>query len=287
MNRVLTRREHMIYAFAGAVLALIWPITSASAQRDETVPRRLALALLAGRWGPGQAPLIHVGRAPDNLPGAALPKDGRVLGSVVVRTTTTTIIELSLPAESVLAMFSTQLAAGGWTAPVTVRERGGFVSTTADRRPLFLCRGDETVQVSANAADESGRLWTVTHTTDSRACQDLPPRRPRFEEGPMPALAGPPGDRLEPSGSGGGSDGWYSAATLHTGRALAAVLDHFARQLREAGWTEADRATSTKAGIQAWTSSRGDEQWTGVLAATIAEPGRMHVNFRMVRLEPS
>jgi hypothetical protein len=78
----------------------------------------------------------------------------------------------------------------------------------------------------------------------------------------------------------------YSAATLHTSRSVAAVLEDFAGQLREAGWTEADRATSTKSGIQAWTSSRGEERWSGVLAATIAEPGRMDLTFRMVRIGP-
>ena len=118
-----------------------------------------------------------------------------------------------------------------------------------------------------------------------------PGTRGRQDEG-HDGLLHPPRDARGLPGGGGGrwdSDGAYSTATIQTDLDLAAVHEHYACGLEEAGWLLVDRG---ECGPQAWSTWRftdgHGEPWNGTFSALRlpGPPTRYLLQVHAGRLDP-
>ncbi len=200
---------------------------------------------------------LIVGALPDTLPvDVPLPDGCRVVGSMVRgRREISIVLDSDQPAEQVLGFYRERLTAAGWRVP-TLPGHGGFTSGFMDRRAIY-CWGSRGPALYVYARPLSGG------PTDVRLDLHLDARHSpcgqRFMgpemENLIPFLSPPTGGRQSPEGGGGGGDSWRSYATLETDLDLAAVAEHYARQLEQAGWT---RMGAGQDSSLAWNTGRSE-----------------------------
>jgi hypothetical protein len=94
-------------------------------------------------------------------------------------------------------------------------------------------------------------------------------RRPRFHEPLFPSLRPPPGSTSRGGGTRGGGNARHAHHELETGLAPRAVLEHYAAELRAAGWSTLEQNTSDDHELQWLAFDDADgSHWTGTLSAT-------------------
>lgn len=218
----------------------------------ESIPLDLAAALIAS-GGFGAEPQILVGSIPEWIANRIyVPAGARVLGSAFLGTTVTAVVSVVEPPDSALARFRRELQQRGWTnPPPPTFSGGGFRSATIPGATLAsrltLCSDQQIL--TASAVRHRGTVTNVTLrvTTSPNYSVCRPPDPPSMSRSAMPTLINPEGADdgrfgAECSSPYSGSSG--TGTTLRTLMTPEALLDHYARQLQDSGWTAlGDKAT--------------------------------------------
>lgn len=284
--------------------------TWAQQPEDGAVLRELAERLIASpRLGPGAQRLtveLLPGRLPQEFTGEIMlpPQQHRLLGSAVRRTAdrpagATVALDTAATAAELFGYYEGELIARGWQSAPIFGPAGAPRGLQPTGVPISreYCRGPNGPQLSItlypSAAGPSDlRLNYETLFTDTCGMLRGPPLAPGAEQ--LPPLTAPAGMELLPSSPqplpGGGKPALATSdAIAVTTMDVAALAEHFARQLEGAGWV---RGAARLDGPLAWILWQvpGDGEWQGVLyvvegpgtgqrtihvrVATAAAPGR-------------
>ncbi len=242
---------------------------------DQGATLALTLRLMGrgfGSFGDDAPARLLVGRLPDPSPvPIPVPDGARVVGSQVLGSVATIVLDVDLPEDAALAFYRERLEADEWTPPAQQpgMHGGGFAPTW--RGPtLMYCRSTRgpSLSVQATAVEGGPTDVRLNLNTDARQSPCAPqPHHPGMRD-LLPTLTPPAGARQTPQGGGGGSDSYYSNATVRTDLDPAALGAHYAAQLRDAGWTAQGEGHEGPVAWSAWTFRDGDgEEWRGLLFA--------------------
>jgi hypothetical protein len=254
------RLEGTMSSRFAVVMALIPGLLSAQSPDTTAVPRDLVRALLAfADFASGRDPQIVVGRVPDERLTAIVPKGARVLGGVTYQERrnprTLTILSMSERPDSALVLVAKALESAGYKAAPTFErtlgESGGFVSSsigpTMPGSAITYCTDASSMFASIMDGENRGSMVRMMSSSLRNTMCDPSMRRRlrggRMDEIEMPTLRPPPGAVGGYAGSSGGGDHRQSTAQLQSALSAAEMVDHFAPQLREQGWTLGNRAT--------------------------------------------
>ena len=200
---------------------------------------------------------VVTGAVPEELLGVAEPERFEFIGSSESPFYTIAAFRTPSTPGNALENVSGTLGDAGWReyrpfGPA----RGGFVSSY---RPLnqYLCRDGNTVSVSSRLADDATYVsMNISAVPEGNSCDDMlsDPRGALAARVPglalhdrMPSLTLPEGARtrdprqaaLSGTGSISGSDRFLNTTVnLDTDLSAQALVDHFARQLRDQGWSD-------------------------------------------------
>ncbi|MGH7679253.1 MAG: hypothetical protein ACRENU_12350 [Gemmatimonadaceae bacterium] len=268
----LFRRVLMLMRFTISALAL--PVVLSAQRPDITVvPMELARVLVTfGEIGVEREAEIVVGRVAGAGHAALIPRGARVLGGVIYSTRrfprAVTYLTMTESPDSALVVLGKALEVAGYKAAPTFEdirgERGGFVSSSSSGA-LSLGRGmgsiinycgdSSSVTAAVTDGDNRGSLARITSGSVRNSMCD-PQMRSRMQMGSrmdeieMPTLRPPAGATGGPQGSSGGGDSRSTYARLQSSLSAAEMIDHFAPQLREQGWTLVNRATDGDLSVQ-------------------------------------
>lgn len=233
-------------AWCGA--AVLLTVSNAQAQRakaraaEPTVPRALALALLAG-WGSDSAADLLVGEpAPAVAATLKLPPGARYLGAMITQWIQTTVIASREPADAVLATLRSELEVQGWQ-PTPGTPTGGFQERVPEEN-LHLCKDGAGLVLGRQPAQQGAQTVYVLSGEAARdRCGTENVRVSGSITGALaPTLTHPAGahsdrqrcmSRHLASMSGGPND---AVVTSLSARAL---LDAYGRELDSLGWHRA------------------------------------------------
>ena len=270
---------------AGALL-----LTAAQAQAT-TQPASTAEELLkriTSVYGPGAQVKTEVllGTAPADLR-ASLPPGSRVIGTVsysgsVDGTSSTSVyLETRLTPEEVVAHFAKTLGAK-WkrvntdlSNPYAVQ--GGFQPSEIESNASFyrqtlpeiigmsfqVVNGVTQVNLNQQKDRDAERAIGYLNTAP-------PPISPDFVV--LPKLKAPADSIVTLSGGGNGGDNVTQNAQIGTKLNRQAVMDYYAAQLRQAGWSLTTRAEVPNATTTVWTYKQGGRERIGVLIFTGISP---------------
>ena len=240
--------------------------------RQSRQPRVLVLArrLLSSSYGPGSVDEIQI--LPDRLPGdlpidLPLPDRTTIIGSLVRGDQGAQIVlDVAQPAEAILAFYRSRLEPAGWHEVAFPMRPGGFGGATA----ATFCQSARGPSLSVTALEMGDAPTDVRLNlqTDPRhsPCAMLrqPLGLPSFS---VPSLPPPAGAKMRGGGGwGGGGGSWQSTATLQTDLDAAALVVHYNRQLKKAGWQLLDHGQAGSAAWSTWRfrDAQGDA-WAGTL----------------------
>jgi hypothetical protein len=289
---------------------------AARAASDTTpIPRELVLGLLGPQYdlGPGAAAIV-VGRVPKGFPMDVIPPDvERILGGLEARGPGrgeaqggTVVLVVPRSAPDAMAWLTAHAERAGFKAPrwpgMGRLERGGFVDERRDV-PAFLCRGDSLLYSQVTDA-ATGRYLAIRardtrgghspcRMDDDAAIGPIGSITVRGSGGLVPAgfkLPAMPTLRLPAGVESHGVDMSMEQAALQSSVRVDAsgppgeLLAHFAKQLKEAGWTLGAPVLGTTMAMQ--TAQKREEDGRELFATLFATivPGTTErdVLFRMV-----
>jgi hypothetical protein len=297
MKQVIRAGMVLLACAAAAGLDAQQPARGA-ADSPATVPSELAIALMTGFMGPSTGePRIAVGQLPPDFPPDLLPRlDGRVLGGATMPRGSfvrhIVIIASPAAADSALGALRATLERSGWHRPEEP-EMQGFVPTGMDR-PMILCRDSLYIgtSVAPRPAGGSRLRLDVSQVRGETFGGPCGARRDRrfgpSRDVPVPALRAPIGASSHGQSSSGGADGRTLTTRLHTTLAPAALVAHYAAQLREGGWSMRPVLESGEAAVLAGglTDAAG-VRWQGLLSVLALDGlDERDVSFRVVRVAP-
>jgi len=221
-----------------------------------SIPTDLAGAILVtGGLVGSEEPRVLVGSTPEwVLPKIVMPRGARIMGAAFQGTTVVTIVNIPGASDSIITQLQTQLLARGWKPQPVQNFGGGFRPAPAPARGapptrVTLCDVPQMLAVSIARRDEQSadiayRITTVTTVAGSgySICNLPQAYAPAGYKSPFPTLYNPPASAdVRASGdcqaSLTGSQGTFTA--LRTAMAPELILDHYARQLADSGWTPA------------------------------------------------
>lgn len=276
--------------------------TPSNPESREALLEALALRLTISPFDPRtQNPQLLVGQLPDNLPfELPIPEGSRVVGSLARSPEhIDLLLDVPLPPEQALAFYKERLQAAGWSEleqPMGMPQRGGFVhsSILAQHLNVYFCKGPRGPSLHFSALREQAgftdvRLDLNLDERESPCGQAARMRkqrmhRPGFEE-LIPPLVPPAGARQRDGSGGGGSDSWYSTATLEADVDLATLTAHYASQLAQGGWTRTDAGSAGPVVWHTWTFQDEDkEPWYGMFFM-LKLPGKEREYFLYIRIE--
>jgi hypothetical protein len=227
--------------------------------QNDSIPLELVTALVAS-GGLGGDPQILVGSMPGWVENRiVVPANMRVLGSAFIGTTVVAVLRSSVSPEDAVATLKNELPKRGWkTPPPTPSYGGGFrpapvaaVSNGPATR-LTLCGDQQLLGVSAVRrrgvnTDVTLRLTAVGNYSPCNP-QPLPSgyTRPLFPTLFNPANAGEMRGGADDCGrsTGFGTGSGSTSTTLRTPMDPAALLEHYAKQIQDSGWTAAAKGGS-------------------------------------------
>jgi hypothetical protein len=203
---------------------------AALARQAETVPAELMQLLLQTGVTRGDFEL-HVGGVPEGFPAGVLPEATRVGAAAIAARGITVVGMLPVTPRDGIAGHEQRLTGLGWTVVSPSRQafaRGPEQSTS-------VCRGTEFVALTLLPREAGGMYVRAVHTRDDRRpCVARPSMS--LPDVVIPTLLPPPGVRVEARSGGGSFDEHRWTVRLHTDMPARDVLEHYARQLAEAGW---------------------------------------------------
>ncbi len=234
----------------------------------------------------GQAqPDVLLGSAPADLR-AIFPPGSRVIGTVINHglpgrgpDSSTVYLDSSLTPRQVISHFATVLGSAwkqssGNLAPFEAQ--GGFQqSATTNNVTFYRTKPPQILRVSAQM------VGSVTQIDVSRQeGQDVERIIPYLSAPPtlppgtvmLPKLSAPEGSIVTPAGSGNNGDSQTQNARIETKLNRQAVMEHYAAQLRQAGWTLATQANVPAASSTLWTFKQDGRDRLGILIIAGVSP---------------
>lgn len=215
----------------------------------DSIPRELVAALVSS-GGLGGDPQILVGAMPGWVQNRiVLPANMRVLGSAFIGTTVVAVLRSSDSPEGAVATLNAELPKRGWTPPPPTPSYGGFRPASMRAIPdgpstyLTLCSDRQLLAVSAMRRRGMTDV-TIRLTSNYSTCTPQQPpagfTRPLYPTLFNPANASDArvGNDDCSRSTGSGSTG----TTLRTLMDPAALLEHYAKQIQDSGWTASSSA---------------------------------------------
>jgi hypothetical protein len=221
---------------SGLALALI-VICAAGRTVDATGQQGLSSDLRMQLVSPGREPVDpKPGPPPADFPKEVLPR-----GTVPVASGTNgnyTIVVGTLPSRPSgwRAELLSYVAAFGWISQMPAQS--GFVMGSADS--VSICKGTDFVDVALSVPPGGSVNVRAVLTRDPRRqCASRGPGSTMsFADVMFPVLEPPPGGKMSGGGGGGSNSEWTSHTQLTSELSMAALADHYRRQIVEAGWNE-------------------------------------------------
>lgn len=284
----------VLIALAVPYAAPAQPTAGAQGTSQEPIPRELALALLNLGQGSGGMD-IRVGKAPDNVPPELVPFDAELLGSMTQFDNSVIVVAMPLPPDSAISTLESRLFSLGWTkppVPTRVPRGGGFVPAdngVGFERPDIVCRGDEFVTFSGSYRRMSGSVIRLNYNRGGRysACRTQQEAfRSPYEDAPIPTLRAPDGAMTTGGGGMSASTNQVSLSTqLSTRLDPAAVIAHYDKQMRMAGWeSTSEGAAPTVAAHTYRKKDEKDRTWLATLISIAVPDGlQQDVMLRLTR----
>ncbi|HET7234084.1 MAG TPA: hypothetical protein VFJ16_28990 [Longimicrobium sp.] len=277
-----------------ALLFTIPLVVIAAPARAQAVPGDLVRALLATPSATAGAPEIVVGSVPRGFPAELVPGGGRVLGGYR-RDTMAVVVATAVAQDPAAAGDAAQLAlaSAGFTLEDMYGGRG-FVGPSS-RQWRYLCRGREMVTLSSAAAPDGGSYVRVEYAANQRSSRCSPPfpQGSPWRDVPMPALTIPASATVATNGMGimvpGDPNGGAKAHTrLRTSMSPSGLVENFAAQLRQAGWTEQPPTAGGDVAVQTFRRRTDDgKEWFGALTAVAIPDSEVRdVDFAVSPLPP-
>ncbi|AZI44089.1 hypothetical protein EHF33_14330 [Deinococcus psychrotolerans] len=246
-----------------------------------------AQELLQRVTGGGQeGPVVQLGGAPADLL-KALPPGSRVIGTVTYPGlpgrgpggNTTVYFDSSLPPGQVVKSFAATLGptwkqATGTLSPYEAQ--GGFQqSAQITQTTFYRTTPPQILRVSTQVVGAVTQV-SLSRQEDENVKQTIPylaappPLPPGFLT--LPKLSAPKGSTVNLSGTGNSSDGITQNARIETKLSRQEVINHYAAQLRQAGWTLVTQANVSTASSSIWTFKQDGRDRLGILIIAGTSP---------------
>lgn len=251
-------------------------------------------------WSPASVRVgVLVGQAPADL-GFALPQGSRMVGSVLTETAdpdfpagVTVYFDSRLTPGQVQAHFARVLPTAGWKV-LTVGNDGpslefGFVSSTPiGGRPYYHENPDQSLNILTRVVGGVTQVRLSRERAPSlrqqlRFAQAGGPGRSPFSQ--LPKLRAPEGASVTPRGGGSSGDDVTQTAGIESQLSRTALFDHYAAQLRQAGWTLRNRADTGTLTTSIWTFQHEGKERVGLLLLSETGKGQYRATLGTQGLE--
>jgi hypothetical protein len=274
-------------------------VTSDRGSQPEMIPRDLVVALIT--FGPGSgATNLQVGKVPEDAPPELVPPGSQIVGSMTQFDNMVIVLGMPEAPDSAIGTMEARLLTSGWTRPPAPPVRNmprGFVSSDyvtmgPGGAPGYLCKGDESVNLSSMYRAAGGSLLKLNYNRGGRypMCRqqqrDETIVRSPFDEAPVPILRAPPGAMMTSGGGGmsGSSDGVTVRGRLSTRLKPAEAVAHYDTQMKAAGWSPlGDGAVDFMAARRYQKKDERNRNWYGTLYAIKGEGLDLDVALQLSR----
>jgi hypothetical protein len=264
-----------------------------SAQRPpavDSLPRELVQALVRP-YSINRDMEFYVGELPPSLaPFFYVPRNARILGGMTSTSGVTAVLHLPPGSEDVATMYHRELPKLGWTPPLhTSDPRGwGFVPApyAAANGGLEFCHIGQSLQLIPEPDGAGGTQLTALVQMNAGGSCAASGARVEFVGRPpqaaLPTLTNPAGTTMnspacfQPT-TGGRSNA--SSERVQTSLSPAQLLDVFARQLADSGWTTTPAAASAH---RVWTHADSAGASRELMVSANPIPGTTCYEVQMV-----
>jgi hypothetical protein len=214
------------------------------------------------------------GQLPPNPPiELQLPPGAQLIGSVIRRQNSTTIFDIDLTAEELLAFYRERMAALGWTEQEQFpppEQQSGFVHAMPHQMThamFFASIHGTLLRLTAMPAPAAMIEAQLTLEMNPSRHGYGPLRRHLTSDMELiPPLLAPDGAQQRSLGGGGGGGEWRANAELTTDLDFAAATEHYTRQLEAAGWRESSHGEGDRVRWSVWDFADKDgEPWRAYL----------------------
>lgn len=255
------------------------PALAQSTPATPTATELLQRVFNSDGLGGGTRTEVLLGRVPADF-GIKLPPGSRVVGTVSqvpgredLPVNTTVYFDTSLTPEQTLASFAGSLGSGWREAPQDLEgpfgNQGGFVPSLSVSNRIFyrqspaqlvqvstqITRGVTQVSVRKQQGGETERMLAFIEVR--------PPLLPASQR--LPRLVAPAGSTITPQGGGSSGDGLTQQARVETKLDRKALVEHYAAQLRAAGWTLVNQAATDQVTTTIWSLTQDGKERVGLL----------------------
>jgi len=261
-----------------AALAQPMPVEQANQLRE--LAERLLSPQYSNPLGQQTSIQLLVGQLPSNLPlKLPIPPGATLLGSAVRSQGDQNLagadIILNVPgtAEAVLNLYEKEFQAQNWKAQRNFPGNpmpGGFQPAPMLLNRVF-CKSTQgplaVVSVEPQSAGPNHVRLSID-TLGSSSCAYSPSSYPGSDPAAqrIPPLYAPKGTTVQSTGGGGGGDRWSTDAVAETNLSAAQLEEHFAQQLKQAGWQQTASGDTPSLAWSTWTLP-GEGKWQGFLYA--------------------
>jgi len=271
-----------------------------SSEENIALLRELALSLLAPSFDPqAHQPQLLPGSLPASLPfNLPLPVEYQIIGSFVRNPDDVLIIlDTNLSPNEVIAFYTEQMQAVGWSEPDVLRRHrqheSGFTHTFYGYA-LFrtFCKGKRgpALLVSAFGNQKEGKRTKIRLNIDTRSRSSPCTQSSEIFIGVgalLPSLEPPQGGSQQGAGGGGSnSESAATAATLdmNSDIALPLLAAHYAQQIERAGWQKTGEGSSEPMAWHTWEfRDKENERWLGVFTL-LQVPGMARKYFMQLNI---
>lgn len=271
-------------------------LTPALAQSAPTASELLQRVINPDWPGADSRTDVLLGQTPADL-GVTLPAGSRVVGTVTttseredVPSNTSVYFDTSLTPEQVMAYFAKATNPGWQEAPGFLNgpyEQGGFqLGSAISNRTFYRKNPAQLLTVTARAVPGTTQVTLRKQYGGSteRVLESIelrPPLPPSFMR--LPKLAAPAGSTVLPEGGGNTNDGVTQNARIETQLDRKALLEHYAAQLRAAGWKLINQTDAAQATTTVWSFTQDGREKIGLLILTGTSPYRATLMTQAVR----
>ena len=293
------RRHNIVGAFIGT---LIVGACSAAAQQPrsagpDSLPRELVEALLRAGAStyPGDGSEFVVGRVPTSLaPFLYVPGNASVLGGFENTSTVVAVFKVKLTREELHAAYARELPKLGWT-PATFR--GGYAGWGFMPAPgtgptgggLEYCHIGQALQINPTETPSGLSVLALVRNFGGACAGRTPVFVSNSAPPDLPVLVNPPDAAMnqtecfQPQALGVANRG--TSERLRTSIPADKLLDHFARQLADSGWspTGSQAASVHRTWTRADTGSTTREITVAITPSTIPTCVEVSMQVRQLR----
>lgn len=268
-------------------LSLALPLGSALAQSTPDNEAALLQEMLRARYGLSGEENVQIlaGQLPDSLPAdLPLPEGAQIIGSVVNPGSvaggpgyTEILLQVNQSPEEIYSLYQQQLLDEGWQLHEVPEVNEGFIAEEATETPQVSSSINSSRLFCSPSQAAYLHVTTAPSQTNSSTAVNLALRTPYvesqssspfecfpgIEEALLPGLTLPANAQLISGGSSVGNDGASSDVVIQTDLEAEALINHYATQLQQAGWTQVE---TSEVGLSRW--SYQDEEgrnWQGLL----------------------